>query len=90
MKTIIANTKGLSKNYNRTASIVRAKVSKPVSKDYVRFTYPSQGTACNCIAPTGRGVVVTQIHSQNEKLKQDTTLKINALPLRKSILIFSL
>ena len=83
MKTIIANTKGLSKNYIRTASIARANAQKPHSRDCFRFTYPSLGTACNCIAPTGRGVVVTQIHSQNENIKQDTSMKINALPLYK-------
>ncbi len=83
MKTIIANTKGLSKNYIRTIQIALANALKPPGKDYVRFTYPSQGTACNFIPPTGRGVVVTQIHSQNENIKQDTSMKINALPLRK-------
>ena len=90
MKTIIAVTKGLPGNYIRTIQIARAMLQKSDSEDYLRFTYPSYRTACMCISPTGRGVVVAGIHSQNEYLKQDTRLITNILPLYKSILIFSL
>jgi len=78
---LIAATKGLSKNYNRILQIARAMLLKSDSKDYIRFTYPSSRTKRMCVLSTGRGVVPSVIHSQNEYLKQDTKQIINVLPL---------
>jgi len=43
MKTLIATTKELSNNYQRTLSIARAIGLKFNHKDYLQFIYPSVG-----------------------------------------------